>query len=851
MSQSGSLIGTTLGQYQILDELGRGGMSVVYKAWQPSLRRYVALKVLQPHLTNDWEFVQRFQQEAIVAANLRHPNIVTIYEVAQQDRQLFIAMEFVEGRSLEAMIKQEGALTLPRTVALLRQVAAALDYAHERRFVHRDIKPANIMVTPDERVVITDFGIAKAMEGSGATARITQAGSVLGTIEYMAPEQIQGQPPDYRADLYSLGIVAYEMLTGRIPFDSPTTASLLYAQVNLLPPDVRQLAPALPPSVAQALARMLAKSPADRFPSAGAFVEALSGTTPAEAPKAQTAVLPPGYQPPPQPWPATVPMGSAPTMVSPPVTPGVAPYPAPTTAAGKKSKGWLWAGLAAGGLVLCLVMAIGIYLLFFRGPTVAQLIQDGQQALAATQYPEAKEAFAAALEKEPDNPAAHRGLGWVYYDTGDYEQAVAEFTKAVALEPANAEGYRGQGLSYQALKKYEESLEPLKKWSELEPQNEPAQTSLGWSLFNLQRYAEACDSFSQSIQLHESAEAYHGLSMCHYNLSQFEQSLAAAQKWAELNAKDPNAHNIIGWSLYNLQRHEEASQAFSHSTELQPTASAYSGLGNSYLKLGQSESALEAVQKWLELEPDNADAHRLKGWALYNLGKDNEAAAAFSRSLELQETDDAYLGLKNCYFRLRQYEKALESCERWLQIAPNNAEVHLHKGWALYNLQRYDEAIRAFSKSLELQKTPGAYQGLATAYYALGNYEQALSNCRQWVALAPNDPTAHSLIGWSSYNLQQYQDALASFSESIRLKETESAYSGLANTYYALKQYTQAAETASQWIELNPNNSDAFAMAGWAYIGLRNCTEARSNLDKALQLNPQHQWARDGLKQCP
>lgn len=329
MSDQLSLIGTTLGQYQILDELGRGGMSVVYKAWQPSLRRYVALKTLQPHLTNDWEFVQRFQQEAIVAANLRHPNIVTIYEVAQQDRYLFIAMEYVEGRSLETIIKQEGALPLPRVVALLRQVAAALDYAHERRFVHRDIKPANIMVTPDERVIITDFGIAKAMEGSGATARITQAGSVLGTIEYMAPEQIQGQPPDYRADLYSLGMVAYEMLTGRIPFDSPTTASLLYAQVNLLPPDVRQLAPALPAYVAEALARMLAKSPSDRFVSAGAFVEALAGTgaVTAAAPKSPTAVLPQGYQGTVAPnpstnWPATVPMGnsSTPTVISPPAT---------------------------------------------------------------------------------------------------------------------------------------------------------------------------------------------------------------------------------------------------------------------------------------------------------------------------------------------------------------------------------------------------------------------------------------------------------------------------------------------------------------------------------------------------
>ncbi len=140
--QPKDLIGTTMGQYQILDELGRGGMAVVYKAWQPSLRRYVALKVLLPYLGGDLEFIQRFQQEAIVAANLSHPHIVTIYEVGQQEGYIFIAMEYVEGKSLEQVVLDQGALPLERAIRILRQVAEALDYAHKRRFLHRDIKPA-------------------------------------------------------------------------------------------------------------------------------------------------------------------------------------------------------------------------------------------------------------------------------------------------------------------------------------------------------------------------------------------------------------------------------------------------------------------------------------------------------------------------------------------------------------------------------------------------------------------------------------------------------------------------------------------------------------------------------------
>jgi predicted Ser/Thr protein kinase len=274
--QGDSLVGRTLGQYQILDEIGRGGMGAVYKAWQPALQRYVAIKVLTSRL-GDPEVVQRFQREASIAANLSHPNIVTIYDIAQQDNVIFIAMEYVAGRPLSDVISEAGPLPIERLVRILRQVAEALDYAHRLHFVHRDIKPANILVTAEDRAIVTDFGIAKALEGSGATAQLTAAGTILGTPAYMSPEQIQGQPVDYRTDLYSLGVVCFEMLGGRPPFGGTTTAAILYAQVHTVPPSIRNLNPSVSKRVETALERMLAKQPQDRFPTASAFVAALDG----------------------------------------------------------------------------------------------------------------------------------------------------------------------------------------------------------------------------------------------------------------------------------------------------------------------------------------------------------------------------------------------------------------------------------------------------------------------------------------------------------------------------------------------------------------------------------------------
>ena len=230
-----------------------------------------------PSVAGDAEFVQRFQQEAVSAANLKHPNIVTIHDVGIEGGYHYIAMEFIEGVSLEKRIRSGQPFAPEQVVDVISQVGSALDYAHQRGFVHRDIKPANVLIDESGRAVLTDFGIVKALSGSGLTAALTQAGTVYGTPQYMSPEQIRDEPLDHRSDLYSLGIVCYEMLSGQVPFDGTTTHAVLYAQVNTPPPPLRQrLGPEVPPPVEAVVDKMLAKERGNRYNSAGAFARDLA-----------------------------------------------------------------------------------------------------------------------------------------------------------------------------------------------------------------------------------------------------------------------------------------------------------------------------------------------------------------------------------------------------------------------------------------------------------------------------------------------------------------------------------------------------------------------------------------------
>lgn len=266
------------GRYDIEQQIGEGGMAIVYRARDTLLNRTVALKVLRSQFGNDDDFVARFHREAQAAASLSHPNVVNIYDIGQDDEMYYIVMEYIEGMTLKQYINEHAPLDMNKAVDIGMQICDALDHAHQNELIHRDIKPHNILINKYGRIKVTDFGIARAV----SSVTITHTGSVLGSVHYFSPEQAKGIAAGAKSDLYSLGVVLYEMLTGELPFsgDSPISVALKHLQESYVAP--RKLRPEIPQSLENVIIRAMAKEPMYRYESAREMLEdlqtALAGT---------------------------------------------------------------------------------------------------------------------------------------------------------------------------------------------------------------------------------------------------------------------------------------------------------------------------------------------------------------------------------------------------------------------------------------------------------------------------------------------------------------------------------------------------------------------------------------------
>ena len=271
------LAGKMLGNYRVVERIGRGGMAAVYKAYQPALERHVAIKVIHQQLTaDDAQFLKRFQREARAVATLRHPNIVQVFDFGTQDDVSYMVMEYLEGHTLKAELNalagRGETMPLAEVARIFEAVADALDYAHRQGMVHRDIKPANVMLTTKGEVILTDFGIARIVGGTQYTA----TGAVVGTPAYLSPEQGQGERGDERSDIYALGVVLYEMVTGKVPFDADTPLAVIFKHISDPLPPPRQFNPGIPAALEQVILKAMAKSPDDRYQTVGGMMLAVS-----------------------------------------------------------------------------------------------------------------------------------------------------------------------------------------------------------------------------------------------------------------------------------------------------------------------------------------------------------------------------------------------------------------------------------------------------------------------------------------------------------------------------------------------------------------------------------------------
>ncbi|GIU84650.1 MAG: hypothetical protein KatS3mg008_1425 [Acidimicrobiales bacterium] len=342
------------GRYRLVRLVATGGMAQVWEGTDEVLRRRVAVKVLLPHLAADESFVRRFRAEAIAAAGVRHPNIVSIYDTCSDDGVEAIVMEFVEGRNLRQILDAAGPLDPSSVVHIAAEVADALATAHASGMVHRDIKPANIILCDDQRVVVTDFGIAKVRSSD---ADLTRTGMMLGSVKYLSPEQVEGRTVDGRTDIYALGIVMYECLTGRPPFVGETDAATALARLSAEPPSVRSLRPEVSPMLEAVVLRAMARDPDRRFQTARDLRAALRALeddgagSPARASDADPTTL-------------IAPVTTTPRAAATASTPAAHRIPAsrPPTARRRRRRGW-WLIPMLLTILVCLSLALAIALL--------------------------------------------------------------------------------------------------------------------------------------------------------------------------------------------------------------------------------------------------------------------------------------------------------------------------------------------------------------------------------------------------------------------------------------------------------------------------------------------------------
>lgn len=857
-----NLIGTTLGRFEILSELGRGGMAVVYKARQTDLDRVVALKILPPGMTHDASYVARFRQEARSAARLEHPHIMPIYEVGEANGLHYIAMKFIQGRTLKDLAEHEGALPVARAAQILAQVGDALDHAHRQGVIHRDIKPSNIMITTEGWAFLTDFGLAR---GTGSTTGgLTMAGTVMGTPEYMSPEQAQGLPNvGPPTDIYALGVVLYELLTGAFPFKADTPMGMLAARLLQAPIPPRDVRGDLPSPVEDVVMRALARKPEARFASAAEMVAALraaagiGAAASAQRPVTPQAGLPalgetikapiptppppippptPPYVRPPTPPPAQyaataqVPQPTAPPNAWSSTLPGGVP-PAPPAPAKRGLPMPLILG-GVGALLLLLVIVGAVVALTRPGPEplpptavasdnprVAELLAAGDAALTEPEGMDAAiDSYTQARSLAPDDPRVLRALALAANLRANWPRAEEQsqaLIDAAGADPAlaalayalHADAIASQGDPLAAEESVSSALE-----------RDP-DLALAYAIRSNIRAGQARDTSDRSL-----------MDQALQDLDQAVDSLADEEPLMQALV-----HNALGYTFYveyaiggDETFLAQSEESYKQAIDLQPNLALFHAqLGYLYSSQDRYDDARTTFEEALALDPGLASAQAAIGWTYYYESESERALKAFDQAIVIDPDDYyAYFGQGRLAINDGDYDTAVTAMTSAAERSPRSPDVQAWLGEALL--------FRGFNADDDDDREE-AYEAAAGAYRAA-------------IAINPNHAFAISGLGWILQYQEEYEDSVAQFQRAIELDDTnKESFNGLGWSLFNLGRYSEAEPHFLRAIELDSDYVSAHYGLGRTYEELGRLDEARAAYEQALAIDPSYSDAQEAL----